>query len=72
MGLKISLEKDKIVTYGETAYVFWLMGIKHRDKYFKTLQNRIDQFFKGTTYYELGQAGFRQFEYFLKHKHQKE
>ena len=48
----------------ETAYVFWLLGDKE-PQFADILQNRISQSFVGTTYYEAGHPGFRQFEYEL-------
>ena len=50
------------IDYGETAYVLWLLGIR-LPKYASALHARVDEFFKGSTYYESDIAGFRQFLY---------
>lgn len=55
--------KQKLVLFGELAYEFWLLGHKLESVYDGMLQKRINEFFRGGSYYEQGEAGFRQFEY---------
>jgi hypothetical protein len=57
--------EDRIRLLGELAYTLWLLGDKFRADYEPMVQRRVNEFFKGTAYYDSGVAGFRQFEYEL-------
>lgn len=59
----ILASKERVISYGETAYVLWLLGIRLKPQYGPILHKRISEYFKGSSYYETGISGFRQFEY---------
>ena len=54
--------KEPALDYGEMAYALWLLGIKCAE-HERTLQRRVNEFFKGSTYYESNLPGFRQLLY---------
>jgi len=54
--------KDSRIDYGETAYALWLLAIR-LPGHALALHTRVNEFFKGSTYYQNGIAGFRQFLY---------
>jgi hypothetical protein len=60
---KVDPGERKIKLFGETAYGLWLLGVKLESEFDSVLQKRINESFKGCTYYETGVPGFRQFEF---------